>query len=179
MLQLPNIPVEVIAIVGTFVSTAAVIDYRQHRIPNYLTVPAAVLGLLYSILPGWIGPVTAICGFCIGFSLLLLPWILGGGGMGDVKLLAALGVWFGPFYILLVFAGAAIVAAFMAMGIMTYSAVNLGMTNTKERYLATAGASKQAANGNIRTKAKRVLPFAVPIAISTCMLMAWLLLRNV
>ena len=178
MLQLPNIPVEVVALVGGVVSTAAVIDYREHRIPNYLTVPAAVLGLAYSFLPGWIGPVTAICGFLVGFSLLILPWILGGGGMGDVKLLAALGAWLGPFYILAAFAGAAMVAAFMAIAILFYTALTHGMSSTKERYLATAGAGNQTTAGRGQPKAKRVLPFAIPIAISTLLLMGWLLVRS-
>ena len=31
----------------------------------------------------------------MGFGLLFVPWLLGGGGMGDVKLLAALGAWLG------------------------------------------------------------------------------------
>jgi prepilin peptidase CpaA len=178
MLQMPPLPIEVVALVGTFVGAAAVIDYRQHRIPNYLTVPAAVLGLLYSFLSGWIGPVSAISGFFLGFSLLLLPWILGGGGMGDVKLLAALGTWLGPVYILFAFVGAIFVAAFLAMGIMAYTALSVGIAGTKEQYLATAGMNSNLPANKTKTKAKRVLPFAVPIAISTGLLMAWLMLRN-
>jgi prepilin peptidase CpaA len=82
------------------------------RIPNWLTVPAAAMALLYHTLaPHGIGPLLALAGFAVGFSLLLLPWLLGGGGMGDVKMLAALGAWLGPLGILIAFGLGAVVAA--------------------------------------------------------------------
>lgn len=35
-------------------------------------------------------------GLVVGLGLLFIPWMLGGIGGGDVKLLAALGAWLGP-----------------------------------------------------------------------------------
>ena len=32
----------------------------------------------------------SLAGFGVGMALLMAPWLLGGGGMGDVKMLAAL-----------------------------------------------------------------------------------------
>jgi prepilin peptidase CpaA len=179
MLNLPTISLDVVTIVGCVVTASAVIDYRQHKIPNYITIPAALVGLAYSFMPGWIGPVSALLGLLVGFSLLILPWILGGGGMGDVKLLAALGAWLGPFYILIAFAGATVVASFMAMGVLAYYVLSQGMSSTKQRYLATAGGNVSTSNGHETTtrKQKRVLPFAVPIAISTWLLLAWLMVK--
>src|SRR6476660_6881099 len=100
----------VLAVAG-YTLAAAVTDIRQRRIPNYLTVPAALAGLLFhSFAPtGW-GILTSLGGFAVGFGLLLLPWILGGGGMGDVKLLAALGTWLGPLMILPAFGLGAVCA---------------------------------------------------------------------
>ena len=81
-----------VAGVALYVALAAVLDMREHRVPNYLTVPAALLGLAYhGLMPGGWGFGVAAAGFGVGFALLLLPWLFGGGGMGDVKLLAALG----------------------------------------------------------------------------------------
>ena len=38
------------ALVAAFMGLCAVIDYRTQRIPNWLTMPAAVIGLVYSSL---------------------------------------------------------------------------------------------------------------------------------
>jgi prepilin peptidase CpaA len=154
---------EYVALVAGFMTAAAVTDYRTRKIPNWLTVPTAVLGLLYpSFAPGGFGPLMALAGFAIGFCLLLLPWILGGGGMGDVKMLAALGAWLGPVFILVAFAS--------------------GISGTQRKYL-TAGANgshvpADAINGGKAKKAKRVLPFAIPVAIGTYLTLAWMLLKS-
>src|SRR4051794_39769429 len=91
------------ALIAAFMTACAIVDYRSQKIPNWLTLPAALLGIGFHLLaPEGIGPM-ALAGFAVGFSLLLLPWILGGGGMGDVKMLAALGAWLGPVGILVAF----------------------------------------------------------------------------
>src|SRR2546430_2166443 len=77
-------------------------------------------------------------GFAIGFALLLLPWILGGGGMGDVKMLAALGAWLGPLAILIAFGVGSIFAAAGMMAVLTGSTLSDGFMATKRRYV-TAG----------------------------------------
>jgi prepilin peptidase CpaA len=168
---------ELAAIVAVFTAIAAILDYRTKKIPNWLTVSAAVCGLAYAAFTTHgIGPVWALAGFAVGFSLLLLPWLLGGGGMGDVKLLAALGVWLGPLYILVAFGLAAILAAFGAIFIMASSAVTDGFSVTKRRYASAGGGS--ASDGGSPRKVRRVLPFAVPVAISTWLVLAWMLLRS-
>ena len=101
------------------------LDYRTKKIPNWLTVPAAVLGLAYHLAraaaaSGRCGPWP---GSAIGFGLLLLPWLLGGGGMGDVKMLAALGTWLGPLGILVAFGLGAMLAAVGMIGVLIGSTV--------------------------------------------------------
>jgi len=101
-----------------------------------VTVPAAVLGLAYhTFVPHGMGPLMSLAGFAVGFGLLLLPWLLGGGGMGDVKLLAALGAWLGPMMMLVAFALSAVFAAFMCLGIIAYHTMCEGVISTKRRYL--------------------------------------------
>jgi len=161
--------------VGLYVALAAATDLRMHRIPNYLTVPAAVSGLAYHTFSptGW-GFLVSLGGFGVGFALLLLPGLLGGGGMGDVKLLAALGAWLGTKYLLIAFAVSAFVAAMMALAVMLFGATQEGVSKTKKRYL---GAQRSSAKSKQKRPA-RVLPFAVPVAISTYVVLGWLVARG-
>jgi prepilin peptidase CpaA len=163
-------------LVAAYICAAAVIDWRTHKIPNWLTVPTAVLGLAYHcVAPHGIGPLGSLAGFAIGFLLLLLPWILGGGGMGDVKMLAALGAWLGPVLILVTFGLGAVLGMLMAIGVMMSSVLTSGVASTQKQFVGAGGAA--AMRGENR-KAKRVLPFAVPMAMSTCLVITWMVLKT-
>ena len=77
--------------------TAAAIDLRVRRVPNWLTGSLAATGLLLagtglgelSMQGAWLGGV-------LGLLLMLPGYLLGGTGAGDVKLLAATGMLLGP-----------------------------------------------------------------------------------
>ncbi len=85
----------VLAAVG-LTATALATDLRWRRIPNKLTVPAFVAALVfYTAAYGQPGLWFALAGFLLGFGMLLVLWLLGGGGGGDVKLMGALGAWLG------------------------------------------------------------------------------------
>jgi prepilin peptidase CpaA len=78
---------------------AAITDVRSGRIPNWLTVPLAVAGLVLRLVLG--GPGGAFEGL-VGLVLVgAIPWLLyrgtrgAGIGGGDVKLFAALGALLG------------------------------------------------------------------------------------
>lgn len=161
--------------VGLYVALAAATDLRMRRIPNYLTVPAAISGLAYHTLAptGW-GLWVSLAGLGVGFALLLLPWLAGGGGMGDVKLLAALGAWLGTEWLLIAFAVSAACAAAMALAILLYSTTKQGVSKTGRRYLH----ARRPAHKSAGRPPARVLPFAVPVAISTFAVLAWLVSRG-
>ncbi len=80
----------------TVLIAAAVIDIRRHRLPNVLTVSAAVLGIiLQGGLHGWSGFLNGLAGFCTGLFLLLPFYAAQWMGAGDVKLMAAVGAFLG------------------------------------------------------------------------------------
>lgn len=80
-------------------SVAVFTDLRARRIPDWLTLPTLVLALLVRwALAGWAGPLglaDGLLGFGVAFLVFFLLAIGGGMGMGDVKLMAAVGAILG------------------------------------------------------------------------------------
>jgi prepilin peptidase CpaA len=92
-------------------------DIRNRRIPNYLPLLIAVTGAGYQVgFLGWQGLVEALLGLSIGFGLMLIPYLLGGMGAGDVKAVSALGTWLGPQNIFLLLVYMALAGGIMALG---------------------------------------------------------------
>jgi prepilin peptidase CpaA len=72
-------------------------DVRSGKVYNLLTYPSAVLGLvLQTALGGVNGLAAGVAGLLVGLGILLIPYLLGFVGGGDVKLLAAVGTFVGP-----------------------------------------------------------------------------------
>lgn len=105
-----------IAIVGM---AACVWDVRTHRIPNVLTLSAAVAAILFhAATAGWSGVGFSVSGWLVG-TLVFFPFFaVRGMGAGDVKLLAAFGAWLGPRDVLYVAAAAAILGAIVAVAMI-------------------------------------------------------------
>ncbi len=81
---------------SAFTLAAAVIDYRIHKIPNYLTLPAFALGWVYQLtFYGLPGLLDGLAGFAVGFGMYFVLWLIGSGGGGDAKLAGAVSVWLG------------------------------------------------------------------------------------
>jgi prepilin peptidase CpaA len=81
----------------TVVVIAAVIDFRTQRIPNWLTGPFLVAGLIMSgVRHGWGGLGESLVAALIATVILGLFCYLGGMGIGDLKLCAGIGSWIGP-----------------------------------------------------------------------------------
>lgn len=79
---------------------ATVTDLSARRIPNSVTFGLmATALLLHGLLSGWGGVFFSLKGLGLGLALLLLPYILGGMGAADVKLMAGVGAVIGPIHI--------------------------------------------------------------------------------
>lgn len=71
-------------------SIGGVTDYRSRRIPNWLTGPSLLLGLiLHLVLGGWRDMASAALAGALAGGLFLIFFLAGGMGGGDVKLMAA------------------------------------------------------------------------------------------
>lgn len=89
-------------ILGTGLSLLSAIDARSYRLPDALTLPLLVAGLLLSWstdgAPPWWHAASAIIGFAVMAGLAhAYRYMRGrsGLGLGDAKLLAASGAWVG------------------------------------------------------------------------------------
>lgn len=165
--------------VGLFTAAAAVWDFRTHRIPNKLTVPVFVLGLVYrGAFHGWAGLADAGLAFLLGFGLLFVLWLIGGGGGGDVKLMGALSVWLGwrlTLYVLIVSTLFVIAGTF---AVMLWSVFSKGMKRTGKKFLATGKEVKKkrgkaVAETQEQKQKRRIMAFAVPVALSTWLVVIW------
>ena len=110
MQNFPTIFLSVILIVS------AVIDLRTQKIPNLITYPTMVIALIYhATLGGGSGLFFSLSGLCVGIGLLLLPYLMGGMGAGDAKLMGAVGGIIGAKGVFYAFLCAAIIGGIYAL----------------------------------------------------------------
>ena len=157
----------VVAMVA-FTAAAAVWDLREKRIPNKLTLPVFFAGWIYQIaFHGWAGLLDGLAGFAIGFGVLFVLWFIGGGGGGDVKLMGALSVWMGYKLTLLVLVASTVAVVFITFGTVGWNMVRRGMRKTQNSLKGKAGETRA------QKQARRILPYAVPVAAATWLVLAW------
>ena len=87
---------------ASLILALSVIDLEHHRLPDPLTLALGIIGFLYQLSRHqWMyGLLGGILGLLLGGLIYLLAtWVYGPNafGLGDVKYLAAIGVWGGPF----------------------------------------------------------------------------------
>jgi prepilin peptidase CpaA len=96
-------------------------DLRSRRIPNWLTVSGAAVGVVANtVLGGWAGLKTSLLGLVLGLGLLLPLVLLRSLGAGDWKLSGALGAFTGPTVLIDLLIGSVFVAGLMALALVIY-----------------------------------------------------------
>jgi len=91
-------------------------DTHLSQIPNVATLAMVFSGLGYQLASrGVAGLETSVLGMSAGFILLIVPYLMGGMGAGDVKAMAALGALLGPSVIFQVFLYTGLVGGLMAI----------------------------------------------------------------
>jgi prepilin peptidase CpaA len=152
------------------VAYAAYIDWRDHRVPNWLTASIALTGLAAQVLHGH-GLLYGVYGLVVGFALLIVPWMMHGMGAGDVKLMAAIGAWFGPWMTFVSFATGGVLGGLIA-GVMIVRArktaeamTNLATIRYKMTHRELLFTDFGSAKGFGSTS--QLLPYGVPLTIGS------------
>ncbi len=102
-------------------AAAAVVDVRERRIPNWLTYPGIIGGvLLQGLLAGWKGIGNALAGCVLAGGVFLLFYAVRAMGAGDVKLVAAIGALLGPRDAFVMLLATAICGGVLAMVYVVY-----------------------------------------------------------
>jgi len=162
-----------LVLVVAFVAIAAVFDVRSHRIPNWLVLVGAVtcIGgeLIYPALVPF-GIAGVLKGIAVGFALLLPLYLLRAMGAGDVKLMAMIGAYLGPWGVasaamLSIIAGGVLaVAVVLAKGVLGQLVANL-----RTMVFGTLLSAMTTGKTTITAPAESVgkIPYGVAIAIGT------------
>jgi prepilin signal peptidase PulO-like enzyme (type II secretory pathway) len=80
----------------TAAAIAAFTDFRRFKVYNVLTLPVLMSGFVYHVaISGGEGATTSALGVTAALAIMLIPYLLGGLGAGDVKFFMALGSWLG------------------------------------------------------------------------------------
>jgi prepilin peptidase CpaA len=96
--------------------SAALLDWRSRRIPNWLTVPGLVCGVaVHAWVGGWHGTLVSLEGAGLALLLLLPLVVMRALGAGDWKLMGAVGAFVGWQMFLFVLLGSIFASGIMAI----------------------------------------------------------------
>lgn len=115
-------------------------EVKAHRISNYLTVPAMVLGLVAAyITDGVPGLEDSFLGLAIAGGVFLPFCLVGVVGGGDMKLMAAVGAITGYPLVLRVMVGTCVSGGVIAIAIMAWNGILLSTLADAFRILIGMG----------------------------------------
>ncbi|MEW6696140.1 MAG: A24 family peptidase [Bacillota bacterium] len=143
-------------------------DIKYRKIYNVVLLPAFFLALLFSVsVQGFDGLVFSLKGSLLGLALLLVPFMLGGMGAGDVKLLAVIGAWQGAQFVWFCFLCTALIGGIIA-GVQLTRSGRLYSTLKMIIFAFIPGMPKVNTFGTLATaKAGEAFPYGVAIAAGT------------
>lgn len=109
----PNVVLVVVLII------CVVTDINERKIYNKVVFPALLMAWIgHGVTGGWYGLKMSIAGFLVGLGILLIPFVMGGMGAGDVKLLALVGALKGTVFVLTAALYMALIGAGIALVIL-------------------------------------------------------------
>jgi leader peptidase (prepilin peptidase)/N-methyltransferase len=128
--------------------TLAIIDLRTWLLPNWLNIILALTGMFFhiSISFSLFEPIQLLYGSLLGGGTLLMIRFIGNWyykqdtlGLGDVKLLAAAGLWLGAEGVVIAITLGALMGTMHGVGVATFRAISEKSPFTLKRLMIPAG----------------------------------------
>ena len=114
--------------------TAVVSDFGFYKIPNSLTYTAMIVAIVYhTYMKGLAGFLFSIEGIGVGIAIMIIPYLMGGMGAGDAKLMGAVGGLLGPKDAFMAFLYSAIIGGIYALVLLI---IHRYLKETAKRYWA-------------------------------------------
>jgi len=163
---------------------AAVTDMCWFRIYNVLTFPLIASGIIYhTVLTQTAGFMHSVGGICVGGGVLLLLYVVGGTGAGDVKLMAGVGAWLGApatFHVLIItciIGGVYALVLLILHGGVSRTVNNLRVMCYQIRALGTHLGPEENTESLVRCgESRRLIPYGAMIAVG---IVVWLFYEGV
>ncbi len=179
-------PVPIILVLAAAL-IAAVTDVWKFKVYNLLTLPMLASGLLYhGIHGGAPGLAGSIIGASAGFGLMIMLYMIGGMGAGDVKFVTALGAWLGlPLTLYVLIAGCIAAGAYAAVLLVTAASLRETWLNVQILWLRLACLGRHLGRED-RVEAevkrddrrRRLIPFSAMIALGLVATVGWLRVQS-
>ncbi len=153
---------------------AAVTDVKLGRIPNWLTFSLAGFGMtVHTILEGWAGFFFSVEGLGFGIGCLLLFYIMGGMGAGDVKFLGSIGAVVGSPAVLHVFLITALLGGLYALAMMIHLGGGRYAWNRVAGFFTTMVLTKSVPKADRSGGGEPKLRYALVIGLGTIFAQSW------
>ncbi len=147
---------------------AGVLDWRERRIPNWLTVSGFGAGVaVNTILYRWPGLKAALLGTLLGLGVLLPFVLIRSLGAGDWKLAGALGACLGPRQLLSVLVATILLAGVMALAIVIWKGrVQQTLSNIAHMLAALLSLRMPGPEVSLDNPQSAKIPFGVAMALA-------------
>lgn len=163
---MPALPLSVVVVV---VLVGAGTDLWNFRLHNALTIPFFLLGVLHhAFVDGASGIAVCVMGTVVAVGPLLLPYAVGGMGAGDIKLMAGVGAWLGPWAALHV-----LIVSGLATGVWTLVLMARGSASPSDMQVREPTESLTLVLSRPDRRA-RAIPFGALVALGVILTAFWL-----
>ncbi|WML59144.1 prepilin peptidase [Neobacillus sp. PS2-9] len=149
-------------------------DVKSRKILNIVTLPAILFAFVYYLsFQGLDGFLFSGKGFLVGLGLLILPYMLGGMGAGDVKLMASIGALMGTSFVFYSFIYTALIGGLIAVVLIVKQKGFVNMIKTflfAIVFIRSNLGSIHLANGN---QSSISFPYGIAIVLGTLCSLIW------
>ena len=161
------------ATLGIVTAIAAIGDVRWHKIPNKLTMPLFLAGLLFQLIFFQLAGLREVgLGLLAGFLPLFVLWLTGGAGGGDAKLMLGISSWLGFKSVYVLILSTVVVLMFQLAGIM-WSLITQGPSRTKADFFDTKN-KRRGPDPRTRKLPRFMNTYATPIVVATWLVLFWI-----